>query len=520
MVGVLIRMRLRLMAHSLSGTTRVIAFVAGTVIGLAAALGTVFVTATTEHPFSVASLLFTVWTLGWILVPVLTAGSDETLQPEHFSLLPIRPLRLAFGLAVASVVGVAPIMTLIAFAGLLVPATSQGLAVVLVAAVGIILQLALAVLASRVVVGWLGSVLRSRRGRDLGVLLTAGVGLLTVPMQLLVRSIGPVLLGISDSPLGATLHLLPVSWSVSAVRAAADGKWLLTALLLGALSVLIGLLALLWSALLRRRLTTAARDSTGSTGKGGGGLLERVLPTTPTGAVLAKEVRVWWRDVRRRAVLFPALLIGLAMPLLMGAGNGSTRSILPYGGLIAAVLSIVNCANLYGFDVAALRQILVSPVSPHADIRGRQLGWCVYVAPVAVLGSLALPAIAGATDAYPWVLSLTPVALGAGSGAVVLLSVLAPYPAPERRGNPFASRSRPGCAVALKQWATTLMLVLVATPTLAVLLAGSLLGQPALRWWALPVGVLTGVVLAWWWGRIAARRLHNRGPELLSGLAR
>jgi ABC-2 type transport system permease protein len=30
------------------------------------------------------------------------------------------------------------------------------------------------------------------------------------------------------------------------------------------------------------------------------------------------------------------------------------------------------------------------------------------------------------------------------------------------------------------------------------------------------VGIAIGVVLAWWWGRIAYRRLTARGPEILA----
>src|SRR5262249_27880134 len=55
-----------------------------------------------------------------------------------------------------------------------------------------------------------------------------------------------------------------------------------------------------------------------------------------------------------------------------------------------------------------------------------------------------------------------------------------------------------------------------ALPALAAVLAGTLLKNDALRWAGVPIGIGTGIVLAWGLGRIAYRRLEARGPELLS----
>jgi ABC-2 type transport system permease protein len=57
-----------------------------------------------------------------------------------------------------------------------------------------------------------------------------------------------------------------------------------------------------------------------------------------------------------------------------------------------------------------------------------------------------------------------------------------------------------------------------AVPVAVLLLLGSLDVLPWALWLALPVGVLGGVVTAWWWGRIAYRRLEAQGPELLAAV--
>ncbi len=44
--------------------------------------------------------------------------------------------------------------------------------------------------------------------------------------------------------------------------------------------------------------------------------------------------------------------------------------------------------------------------------------------------------------------------------------------------------------------------------------AGSTL-NPVYAWLGLPVGIITGLASGWWLGKLAARRLARRGPELL-----
>src|SRR5262249_58666188 len=55
-----------------------------------------------------------------------------------------------------------------------------------------------------------------------------------------------------------------------------------------------------------------------------------------------------------------------------------------------------------------------------------------------------------------------------------------------------------------------------AVPTASIVLAGTLLDNDVLRWAGAPVGIATGVFLAWWLGLITYRRLEARGPELLT----
>ena len=67
-----------------------------------------------------AIVVFGLATLGWTFFPVLGFGNDETLDPQRLATLPLTRRQLVSGVLAASLVGVAPLATLIAFSGALV----------------------------------------------------------------------------------------------------------------------------------------------------------------------------------------------------------------------------------------------------------------------------------------------------------------------------------------------------------------------------------------------------------------
>ncbi|MDT7622371.1 MAG: type transport system permease protein [Pseudonocardiales bacterium] len=531
MAGVLIRMKLRVLRHSLRGGRGVV-FGVGALWGVAAGVFCTILIA--NHPggltvgTDVASVLFAVWTLGWLFGPVLTGGGDETLRPENFALLPIRPALLAGGLLAAALVGVAPLVTLIAFTGLVFAAMAGGLVAVLVAVLAVGLQLALAVLLSRVVIGGLGALLGSRRGKDLGVLLAALVGLAYLPARAAFNALGPVVTGQSAPVFTAALRFLPTGWGPTAVAASADRDWPLALGLLLALAVLDGLLVLAWSRLLERRLTTsqsagAPRRSARVGGVGGpggaGGLRARrgLLPASPLGAVIGKELRMWWRDARRRALLFTSIVLGLILPATSWIGSGGPHS-LAYSALWIAFFAALQISNLYGFDGSAVWQTLVTPGAARADVRGRQWAWALIVGPAALAAALVLPWVTGTSGAYPWVLALVPALIGGGAGTIVLVSVRAPSAMPTgKQGNPLTGTGQFGFGLVFTRLAMSLLQVLAVIPPVLVLVLGGS-GVLAVAWLAVGVGVLSGIGAAWWLGRLAYQRLAERGPELLAAV--
>ncbi|GDY31445.1 hypothetical protein [Gandjariella thermophila] len=526
MVGVLIRMKLRMLAHGLRGR-RAVAMVVGALFGLAGGLATALLMGAgfgdPEASTDIAAALLAAWTAGWLVAPVLTGGSDETLQPEHFRLLPIPPRRLAFGFLVTALVGPAPLATLIAVCGLVGFGLRAGPAAGVTALVAVPLQLAFAVVLSRVVLAVLGAVLRSRRGKDLGVLLAALVGLLSIPVRIAVQTIGPILVNRESPTFSAVLRALPTGWGADAVRAAARGEWPMALGALAGLAVLVAVLVVAWSRLLVRRMTTVPAGASG--GERARRRTERdprrgLLPATPVGAVAGKELRMWWRDARRRVVLLSSMLVGLLVPVFSTAGaRHSGVNLVPYAALWLVLFACLQAGNLYGMDGTALWRTLVTPGAERADVRGRQLAWLIVVGPVALAAALVAPGVSGAGDAYPWVLGLAPALLGAGAGMVLLLSVYAGYPLPRQgNGNPFSSGGNPGCARVLRQLAIMLLLAFAAVPPGLAIGLGNALHLATLTWLGIPIGIGSGALLGWWWGRLAYRRLAARGPELLDAV--
>lgn len=513
MVGVLIQMKWRILRNSLRGKQAAMTGF-GAVFGVLAAFVTILVAvADFDHGGDVLAAVYLLWTVGWLFAPVLTGGGDETLRPDHLALLPLRPRQLATGLLGAAFVGVPAVVTFLAFTGLVLYADGAAAAAVAIVVVG--LQLVFVVLLSRVVMAGLGAVLRSRRGRDLGVVLAALVGLSGWGVQAALNSVGPALVEGRSQTFSTVLRALPSGWGTVAVDAAGRGDWAFVLGGVAGLAVLVTGLLAAWGVLLVRRSTRVAVNAGPARRRAGSGIGTR-LPATRIGAVAGKELRTWMRDARRRVALLSMLIVGMVVGVLPALSEGDTDS-LPFVAFVVVMMGCLLAGNLYGMDGSALWHTLVVPGAEAADVRGRQLAWLLIVGPVTLVLALVVP---GLTDpeAYPWVLATAPALLGGGAGLVVVLSVFTAYPLPDQRANPFAAGGSPGVVRVLKQFGIVMLLVVVALPEGAVVWLGS--AVPAMRWLAPPLGIGVGVLCWWWFGRLAYRRLTDRGPEVLADVAK
>ncbi|MFC7533511.1 hypothetical protein [Actinoplanes sp. GCM10030250] len=503
MVGVLIRMKLAVLRHSMTGR-RAADMIGGGVLGLALAGGTIWLAVhdwpVGSLPLDLAGAVFALWTVGWLFGPVLFGGGDETLRPEHFALLPIAPRRLTGGLLATAFLGVAPVVSLVAFSALIVAARPSGAAAVLVALSAVPLQLLFVVLASRVVTAALSTLMRAKIGAVLAAVISGGVLALTHTGWVLKPTISYALTAGFPPMLADWVRRLPSGWGIVAVEAAGRGDWPAAGGALGGLAVLSVLAMLGWSALLVRRLGRRAAggrvSSSGFVSRGG------------VRAVVARDLRTASRDLMRFHYLVFALVYALAfclLPLLAGL-----PIFVPFIGVAFGIWAAAVSANLYGEDGTVIWQTVLIPGAARKDVRGRQLAWLLLTAPVVVVLSVVPTLLSGQGSwAWPWLAALVPALLGGGAGVIVLISVLRPVPMtdPHKRSGNLLENGTDFTQVML-------MLVLVGVAVAPACL--TVRYGPA---WAGPVaGLVTGVGLAWLLGDVAAKRLEAYGPDLLAGM--
>ncbi|MEU6792087.1 hypothetical protein ABZ907_10340 [Nonomuraea wenchangensis] len=489
----MVRMRLALTRNSLRGDNATNLYT-GVSFGLLLAFGTIAVAVLWPAylPLALAG-----WLSGWIFGPIFVGGGNEALRPEYFSMLPATPGRIAAALLAGAFAGPAPVVNLVALLSLPVYGWRFGPAGVLIGLVAAVATLVTMVMISRVIVALIGLFVRSRTtAAAVGILTGTAIALCSNGWALVVA------LGGSDTAAWSELlvRLLPSGWGVAAVEA----PWPLALAVLAGNAGVIALLLTAWSALLSRRVVSAARG--GVPPRRGA---PRPFPATSGARVVAaKELRAWWRDLVRIQLLATAFAYAVVTPLLLVPIG--VWVMFPFMGLIAIVMAAASSANLYGADGTALWLTLMTPGAERADVRGRQLAWLLVVGPAAVVLSLAGTLVSGETWAWPWVLGLLPALLGGGAGVIVLLAVtsLVPGTDPHKRGgNPLSTGADETAETSLA-W-----LVLVAVPTTALPTAGAILLDPRA---GIATGVLTGVLSFWGFGRIAYRRLESHGIELLN----
>ena len=514
MVGLFVRLKLRLLRASLRTPARLALVILGLVLGtLTVGLFAVSLSVVRDEPRTAAALgalIAAVLALGWATVPIAAFGVDETLDVGRLALLPIRRERLLTGLLAAAFLGVAPILTVL-LVGVAVAAVVYSVAAVPVALVAFVLLSAMCLLLGRLTTSALSRLLRSRRGRDLAVLVGLLVVLAAQLPRLLVQNLDEQRLqGIGD-----VLRWTPPGAAVRSVADAGAGSWVpaLAELLYAAVTVAALLAG--WYVALGAALTVVDASTERTRSRRRPGLIA-LLPGGRLGAVAGKELRYAWRDPRLKFSWLQMMVFGLAVPafsLLHAGGRFAPLGV----GLFSALLVSSLGFNQYGPEGSAFWQTVVVTASERdarTDLAGRTTATALVVGIWVLVGSAALAVVTGTPSAVPLALGAGAAVLGAGLGVGGVLSVLAPYPVPDRPGAAFAGPGAGrGCLAGLF-W-------LLGSAVTAV--ASAPVWLPALVWGDRPPvvaailagGLAWGAGLAWVGRRLAARRLLARLPELL-----
>ncbi len=325
---------------------------------------------------AVATGEFTLWVmviawLAWIALPVLLFPLDETLDPARFAMAPISRPQLMAGLTGAGLVTptiVVPVLLLATNIGLFAgPSTAL---VALVAGGLLLLHL---VVGGQTFTAIVSVVLRSRRGRDLAVVVVSSLGLLGFALQqTIARAIGEY--GLSGAvqvyPLSRLWFVLPPVAAQQAPVAAAAGDWTLAVTALAVSAAWLVAIVGLWNKVLLRLTTTPE-----STPLKRGGRVRRTLADrwgwSAITVTARKELRFYVRDPRLRmvwtgAVIFLGVIIAtlwLGTTQLADIQNAPWLPLL--GPIVVIFIGLPVALNQFGWERNAASFGLSSPFRQH-----------------------------------------------------------------------------------------------------------------------------------------------------------
>jgi ABC-2 type transport system permease protein len=463
--------------------------------------------------------------LGWLLLPLVFFGVDETLDPARFALLPLRRRTLVAGLYAAALVGVPALATLIASSGLVISAgLLGGWGAASTQVLGTVAGLLLCVAASRAVTSAFATMLRSRRARDLAAILLALLATLVGPLQIAIvaaaentdwtRLIGPAR-AVGWTPLAAPYTL--------GIDVAEGRGWAVPVKLL-IVGATIAALLRWWSRSLESAMVGGASAGPARGAARGAAvaqLFPRSMPWLPRnryGALVAREARYWWRDARRRANLVTFAVIGIFLPVMVnlgsrGAGRPDSATVVSLSMIFVGVLAAVTLANQFGFDGSAYAANVVAGVPGRVELGARVTAFSTYVGPLLFFIAVVMAFFLREPAWIGVLLGSLCAAYGTGLAVNLFVSVLGAYALPET-SNPFAINTGAGVA---KSLLSLVALVGSAALALPMVVATALLGDV---WLALaaPVGVAYGAGAVWLGIYLAGDILDRQMPELLAAV--
>lgn len=543
-----VRLKLRILRNGFRGRrSRVLLFLAGILISFnLAAAGFVLFAASAlgdrELRLVAASLGGAVLVTGAVLLPLAWFGVDNTLDPAEFALLPIGRWRLVLGLFSAALLSVPAVALLVATTGLLVPVGVHGGAgAVATQAVGLLLATLVCVAAGRAVTSAFAAMLRLRRVKELALVALACLAALLAPLQLVLLSAALRADWHELTTVAAVLGWTPLAAPYTAGIEMAAGRPVAA---VAKLAIAAGtLVALLWwwsrsveSAMVSALTSTPRRGQRPVSGGPVAQLFPRRvvrLPATAAGALVARELRYWWRDARRRASLITAGVIGLLIPVVVTTGviamvaDPERAALAPESTSLTAVYVAVlfvsgvtasGLANQFGYDGTSYASHVVAAVPGRLELQARGAAHALLAVPLLLLVGAVVAAVRTDLAAAPAVWGVAFAGYGCALAAYQWLSVAAPYALRDGATPAAVSGATTGSGAAAGKSMLAMGAIAVAGVAAAPVLVVALLLGEAWPWLALPIGSGYGVAVAMTGHRAVGRLLDRRSPEILAAV--
>jgi ABC-2 type transport system permease protein len=519
MARLLVQLKLRLLRNALRSSRQARAgFITSTIFAVLVAIITfIGLAAMRGNGASVdaTTVLFTLFAFGWVILPLMVFGLDGTLDPATLAPYPLRTGPLAVGLLAASAAGAWPTANLIGLLGVTV-GLAHGVLGICIAILAVLLELLFCITLTRFVTTGLAGLLRSRRGRDLAILLIIPIFALYEAFAQVVPKLvaGHKLTLSSFRGIDSWLRWIPPGLAAHAIQDASDGHAGTALLRLALLAAVVVVLGYLWIRSLSKALVTADSTTQSSAVRGA------ALPFARYGVRGAVAGRFWLYQRRD-----PTSLISWGMTAVVMAAVSVSTLLTPHymTGLISsaifgAAFTGLFHANVIGSTGAAFGSesaALTGARSLRAYFAGQDAVFAAIAVPLLTAISFALAAVAKhPLDGFLG-MALDVAGIGAGLALANILSVTSAYPVERRVGSPtprpadgYRGYAGGGALGALLGTAIALIPLIV-----AVVLTES---DPAVV--RMPVLVVCaaayGFALAWAGVRMAARASAGRLPEL------
>nr|WP_221244219.1 transporter [Cryobacterium roopkundense] len=513
-------MRLLLLRNTLRRSPwQLVAVIFGALYGLGLLAGVTFgLFALSNAPVDLARtvvvLAGSATILGWLVLPLVVSGIDQTLDTARLVNFPIPLGQLLVGLAIAGVLGIPGIVTVLAA----LATAGTWWRHPLIAAVALVcaaLAALTCVVGSRMVTSLSSTLTSGRRFREVGGTL------ILIPLFLAGPILAGAFSGIQDAQDALPSAAAALSWTPLGALWAVPSELALGHYGIAGLKFLIGIATLVVMAFVWRRalavvLVTPARSTSRKTNKGNIGLFAFV-PETPTGAVLARSLTYWIRDPRysKQLILVPL------MPALLWFYS-STNDSLAFFNAMAPIAALFLALAIYtdlSYDNTAFATHMSLGVTGLADRTGRALAVLVFAGPVVVIFSVVSVWLSGSWTLLPGILGLSIGILlsGLGLSSVSSATVVVPVPAPG--DSPFKTPPGSGFTTFVSSFATWGILAVLVAPELILLIVAAATGTVLFSWLALAVGLMLGPAFFTLGIRWGAARLDRRAPELLESLA-
>ncbi len=505
--------------------------------------------AATQVLFAVLILLYMLWAL----LPLLQYSLNEGLDVTKLQMYPLTRGEQMVSLVLSTLLDLGSIFLIALYVAIFIGWSVTPVAAV-ITAVALVVAYVHTVGFSQLILAALMGLLRSRRFRDLTVIVFAVLGsICSLSGQIFPRLLGSGNIGTpgtSPDPnvLLASFHLdtylkwTPPGMAAQAIVTANSGDPL------GALPWLAGSLALIpilltiWAVILDRGITSAESSGAGtSRARRRGSAPSEAAAARPAAravqparrprvisnvalAIAAKDLRYLWRDPQLKASLISVVIASFVVlaPIVLGNGyDGSRVAGGPEYVLIAPLTSLIVVLsyglNALGMDRQGLQTLFLFPVRPLDILWGKNLFVGGLAATLGVALTLITAAITGGWAYVPLALAAAFAAILTMLGCGNVTSVLFPFRWRQMRmGETSTVSSENGCLRAIISMVSLGVTVILLIPVALALLLPLALDHR--EWFAasLPLAVIYGAALHQIASRVIAPVLLRRAPDILA----